>query len=129
MHFEDFFQAATGAAPYAHQRAFAANPIFPDLLEAPTGSGKTATAVLGWLWRRLHGTPEQRAEARHRLVGLLLCRSRDQVQVEYALRDMAKPIGVAEWETQIAKKLPEELKGSLPTAEEIEAELGARGVR
>jgi hypothetical protein len=44
-----------------------------------------------------------------------------------AFRDMAKPIGVAEWETQIVEKLPEELKGSLPTVEEIEAELGARG--
>lgn len=32
-----------------------------------------------------------------------------------------------EWETQIVEKLPEELKGSLPTVEEIEAELGARG--
>jgi hypothetical protein len=39
-----------------------------------------------------------------------------------------KPIGVAEWETQIVEKLPEELKGSLPTAEEIEAELGVRGM-
>lgn len=62
-------------------------------------------------------------------IGLLLCRSRDHVQVEYAPRDMAKPIGVAEWETQIVEKLPEELKGSLPTEEEIEAELGVRGPR
>ena len=62
-------------------------------------------------------------------IGLRLCRSRDHVQAEYALRDMAKPIGVAEWETQIVEKLPEELKSSLPTAEEIEAELGARGMR
>lgn len=42
---------------------------------------------------------------------------------------MAKPIGVAEWETQIVEKLPEELKSSLPTTEEIEAERGARGIR
>jgi len=39
---------------------------------------------------------------------------------------MAKPIGVAEWETQIVEKLPEELKSSLPTVGEIEMELIAR---
>ena len=43
--------------------------------------------------------------------------------VEYALRDLRKPIGVAEWETRIASSLPEELKGSLPTIEELEREL------
>ena len=36
--------------------------------------------------------------------------------VEYALRDVQKPIGVAEWETRIVESLPAELKGSLPTA-------------
>ena len=35
----------------------------------------------------------------------------------------AKPIGVAEWETKIVETLPDNLKGSLPTVEEIEAEL------
>jgi predicted nuclease of restriction endonuclease-like (RecB) superfamily len=62
-------------------------------------------------------------------IGLLLCRSRNRVHVEYALRDVKKPISVAEWETQIVEKLPEELKGSLPTVEEIEAELGAGRTR
>lgn len=75
MHFEDFFKAATTTAPYAYQSAFAATPILPDLLEAPTGSGKTATAVLGWLWRRLHGTHEQRVEAGRRLVFCLPMRT------------------------------------------------------
>ncbi|OGJ87125.1 MAG: hypothetical protein A2268_15260 [Candidatus Raymondbacteria bacterium RifOxyA12_full_50_37] len=56
-------------------------------------------------------------------IGLLLCRSRDKVRVEYALRDIRKPIGVAEWETKITKFLPEEMKSSLPSIEEIEAEL------
>ena len=42
----------------------------------------------------------------------------------YTLRDVAKPIGVAGWETRLVESLPEELKGSLPTVEEIEAELG-----
>ena len=59
-------------------------------------------------------------------IGLLLCRSRKRMQVEYALRDMHKPIGVAEWETKLFARLPKELKGSLPTVEEIEAELAPR---
>ncbi len=57
-------------------------------------------------------------------IGLLLCRSKNKVVVEYALRDVKKPIGVAEWQTRLVEKLPEELRGSLPTVEEIEAELG-----
>ncbi len=56
-------------------------------------------------------------------IGLLLCRSKNKIVVEYALRDLRKPIGVAGWETKIVEKLPENLKGSLPTVEEIEAEL------
>lgn len=56
-------------------------------------------------------------------IGLLLCRSKDRIVVEYALRDLKKPIGVARWETKIVEKLPENLKGSLPSVEEIEAEL------
>ena len=63
-------------------------------------------------------------------IGLLLCRNKDKVVVEYALRDLHKPIGVAEWETKIVERLPKELEGSLPTIEQIEAEFGAkRGVR
>ena len=56
-------------------------------------------------------------------IGLLLCRSRNKIVVEYALRHLKRPVGVAEWETQIVEKLPKKLKGSLPTVEEIEAEL------
>lgn len=59
-------------------------------------------------------------------IGLLLCKSKDRVVVEYALRDTAKPIGVAGWETRIVESLPDELRGSLPTVEEIEAELARR---
>lgn len=58
-----------------------------------------------------------------RPIGLLLCRDKNKVVVEYALRDMRKPIGVAAWKTRIVESLPEDLKGSLPTVEQIEAEL------
>ena len=56
-------------------------------------------------------------------IGLLLCRSRDKLVVEYALRDIKKPIGVAEWETTLVKSLPKNLKSSLPTVKEIESAL------
>lgn len=59
-------------------------------------------------------------------IGLLLCRDKDRVVVEYALRDLKKPIGVAGWETRLCEKLPRALAGSLPTVEQIEAELSAR---
>lgn len=58
-------------------------------------------------------------------IGLLLCQSKDKVVVEYALRDFRKPIGVAHWQTKKKEDLPVELKGSLPTVREIEAELGS----
>ena len=44
------------------------------------------------------------------------------------LAGYTKPIGVADWERQITRSLPEELKSSLPTIEEIEAELGGKVV-
>ncbi|MBI2889232.1 MAG: DUF1016 domain-containing protein [Nitrospirae bacterium] len=56
-------------------------------------------------------------------IGLLLCRAKSKLVVEYALRGFDRPIGVAEWKTKITRTLPEELKGSLPTVDEIEAEL------
>ena len=56
-------------------------------------------------------------------IGLLLCRAKNRVVVEYALRHLKRPIGVAGWETKLVEKLPKALKGSLPTVEEIEAEL------
>lgn len=42
---------------------------------------------------------------------------------------VTKPIGVAEWESEIVEKLSEELKRSVPTTEEIEAELARQGTR
>jgi predicted nuclease of restriction endonuclease-like (RecB) superfamily len=54
-------------------------------------------------------------------IGLILCKSRDRVVAEYSLQDVSKPIGVSEY--QLATALPEKLKGTLPTIEEIESEL------
>jgi hypothetical protein len=55
-------------------------------------------------------------------IGLILCKTKTEVIVEYALRGTATPMGIAEFTHLV--KLPEEFKGSLPTIEEIEAELG-----
>ena len=54
-------------------------------------------------------------------IGLILCKTRDRFVAEYALRDVSKPIGISEY--QLAAALPEKLKGTLPTIEEIESEL------
>ena len=56
-------------------------------------------------------------------IGLLLCRGKDRMVVEYALRGLTQPIGVAQWETQMIQSLPVEFAGSLPSVEQIEAEL------
>ena len=45
-------------------------------------------------------------------IGLLLCKGKDRMVVEYALRDLAKPLGVADWETRLVEILPDDLKGS-----------------
>lgn len=55
-------------------------------------------------------------------IGLILCKERNRVVVEYALRDVGRPIGVAEY--RLTERLPGRLRGSLPTAEELEKELG-----
>jgi predicted nuclease of restriction endonuclease-like (RecB) superfamily len=56
-------------------------------------------------------------------IGLLLCKDNDKLVVEYALRDVAKPIGVAEWKTRLVATLPKNLRGALPSVKDIEREL------
>lgn len=50
--FRNFFHGATGHPPYPYQERFAEDESLSHLLRAPTGARKTATAILGWLWRR-----------------------------------------------------------------------------
>jgi hypothetical protein len=55
MTFKDFFAKATGSdTPFPYQEVYATAPELFELIHAPTGSGKTAAAVLGWLWRYFH---------------------------------------------------------------------------
>ena len=55
-------------------------------------------------------------------IGILICKSKSDIKVEYSLRDLSKPIGVSEY--QITESLPDNLRSSLPTVEQIEAEIG-----
>ncbi|TVS86604.1 DUF1016 domain-containing protein [Wolbachia pipientis] len=54
-------------------------------------------------------------------IGLILCKSKNDVLAKYTLKDMTKPIGLAEY--RITENLPEKIKTALPTIEELEAEL------
>ncbi|MFN3487539.1 MAG: YhcG family protein, partial [Emticicia sp.] len=53
-------------------------------------------------------------------IGILLCRYKNNIEAEFALRDINKPMGISEF--KITEILPENLKSSLPTIEEIENE-------
>ena len=57
-------------------------------------------------------------------IGLILCRERNRVVVEYALRNVSGPIGVAEYRVLVADALPAALAEALPTVAEIETGIG-----
>ena len=63
MTFKQFFEAATGHAPYDYQQRLAVRdagcPCESQLINVPTGLGKTAAVVLAWLWNRIQiGNPK-----------------------------------------------------------------------
>ena len=60
-------------------------------------------------------------------IGILICKTKDDIVAEYALRGMTQPTGISEYETQLTESLPDALKGSLPEIEELEAELAGEG--
>ncbi|MGA3007334.1 MAG: PDDEXK nuclease domain-containing protein [Opitutaceae bacterium] len=53
-------------------------------------------------------------------IGLILCRSKNRVIAEYALRDLTKPIGVSGYVTKLVDSLPKSLKGAVPSVAELE---------
>jgi predicted nuclease of restriction endonuclease-like (RecB) superfamily len=59
-------------------------------------------------------------------IGLILCRSKNRVIAEYALRDMTKPIGVAGYVTKLVDSLPKALKGAVPSVAELEKGLTSK---
>src|SRR5699024_10318392 len=54
-------------------------------------------------------------------IGLLLCKERDNIEDEFALRELQKPIGISEY--ILTNELRDNLKSNLPTIEEIENQL------
>ncbi len=59
-----------------------------------------------------------KSENENPTIGILLCKERDKIEAEYALRGMSQPIGIAEY--KLSKAIPKEIKSELPTIEEIE---------
>lgn len=57
----------------------------------------------------------------NKTIGLLLCKTKDRIKAEYALRDIIKPIGVSDYE--LGQSLPADLRSSLPSIEDIEKDL------
>ena len=60
-------------------------------------------------------------EGDNKTIGLLLCRTKDKIKAEYALRDINKPIGVSDYE--LGNMLPKDIRSSLPSIEDIERDL------
>ncbi|TPQ24962.1 YhcG family protein [Methylomonas koyamae] len=84
--------------------------------------GKFKPEHLGQLGFYLTAVDMQiKAEQDNPTIGLLLCKSKNKVVAEYALRDTAQPMGVAEY--QLIESLPAELQTSLPSIEQIEQAL------
>ena len=82
MTFAEFFRKATtsstepqGRTPYPYQTAFAEGDSLPELLNVPTGVGKTAAAILGWLYRRREAASQMRDTTPRRLVYCLPMRT------------------------------------------------------
>jgi predicted nuclease of restriction endonuclease-like (RecB) superfamily len=65
---------------------------------------------------------QMRGEHDEPTIGLLLCKQRNRLVAEYALRGIDSPMGVAEY--RLIEALPESLADSLPSVEDIERELG-----
>ena len=55
-------------------------------------------------------------------IGIILCKGRNEVIVEYALRDISKPMGVAQYSLTPGRSLPEKLQQDLPTVTELAKE-------
>jgi len=70
MDYGEFFVRATGVeeGPCPFQKAFAESERLYDLVHVPTGLGKTAMVIIGWLWRRFHGGDKIRTATPRRLV-------------------------------------------------------------
>ncbi|MFH1113905.1 MAG: CRISPR-associated helicase Cas3' [Pseudomonadota bacterium] len=86
MEYSDFFQKGTGSRPFAYQDRLATLEKWPDVIEAPTGAGKTAAVVMAWLWRSFVDDKNRGGCTPRRLVYCLPMR----VLVEQTLAEVEK---------------------------------------
>lgn len=56
-------------------------------------------------------------------IGIILCKAKNRVVAEYALRDIAKPVGISSYVTKLVESLPAEFRGALPSPGELAAEI------
>lgn len=98
--FVRWFEQATGNEPYPFQIRFASETMLPELVDVPTGMGKTAMAVLGWLWRRRFAEEKVRKATSRRLVYCLPMR----VLVEQTWDEANK------WIAELKRHYPNEMK-------------------
>lgn len=68
FNYGEFFRRATGNDPFPYQARLATDEVSSALLSVPTGLGKTAAAVLAWLWRRRMAGDQLREQTPRRLV-------------------------------------------------------------
>ena len=64
---------------------------------------------------------QMKTEADNPALGLLICKDMDKVEAQYASESTSQPLGISGY--KLSKLIPEEFRGSMPTIEEIEAEL------
>jgi CRISPR-associated endonuclease/helicase Cas3 len=101
MNFDEWFSLATGKKPFPYQASLAQDPVWPELLDVPTGLGKTAAVIAGWRWRRRHHPDSAvRSGTPRRLIYCLPMRVLVKQTYETAIRMLAKTgelAGTAEW--------------------------------
>jgi len=78
--------SAASGAPYPYQCRFATDTPLHQMIRVPTGAGKTAAVILGWLWRLHFGASDERQMTPRRLVYCLPMR----VLVEQSVREARK---------------------------------------
>lgn len=117
MEFTEFFRRATGregGVPYDYQRVVAVEGL-PDVIDVPTGAGKTLTAVGSWLYRRrFHPDLDVRAATPRRLVYALPMRVLVE-SVTDEVTEMLRRLGLAD-EVQVLQ-----LMGGSPRSNDINA--------
>jgi len=103
LSFDSFIKAATGHekghTPYPFQRRFATSDRLPELIDIPTGMGKTDAVILGWLWRRRFASQEVRTNTPRRLIYCLPMRvlaeqTRDKIRGNKWIKGWLENLGL-----------------------------------